>query len=372
MPPRLRLLNSYYYSITTCAKPFGAVKPAIAGTSASWQRQSLRYISAHEKPLPTADEEGKGPNTDQLPHVSEEAAQIGEITGEGGPELEQGTPVQEILKRDNVPKEKLPKVMQDEMKKSSNQKPNNGTRSFSTLARRFQQMDITPPSGGGEGEPPLPPSIAPNNSLSTPAASSVETPGHKFPLPDAASMPRFMHLRHRYSPIIDQMTKLIMRDGKLSVAQRNMTEILNHLRIASPPTPDPRRPLVANAPPPHTLPYDPIAFLTTSIDSVAPLINIKSLKGAAGGGFALQLPIPLRARQRRRTAINWILQAVDSKGKSTGGARPFAQRVADEIVGVIEGRSSVWEKRQAVHRLGVSARANVGTAKKARKKKLGK
>ena len=54
-----------------------------------------RTITADEKPLPEA-EDNPGPNQEQLPHVSEEAATIGQITGEGGPEVEQGTPVQEV------------------------------------------------------------------------------------------------------------------------------------------------------------------------------------------------------------------------------------------------------------------------------------
>lgn len=39
-----------------------------------------------------------GPNTDQLPHVSEEAAKVAEITGKNGPDLEQGTPIEEVRK----------------------------------------------------------------------------------------------------------------------------------------------------------------------------------------------------------------------------------------------------------------------------------
>lgn len=58
---------------------------------------SQRHITADEKPLPQAEGGGAGPNETQLPHVSEEAAATGEITGEGGPEIEeQGTPVQEV------------------------------------------------------------------------------------------------------------------------------------------------------------------------------------------------------------------------------------------------------------------------------------
>jgi small subunit ribosomal protein S7 len=39
----------------------------------------------------------KGPNQEQLPHVSEEAAAMGEVTGEAPPDIEEhGTPVQEV------------------------------------------------------------------------------------------------------------------------------------------------------------------------------------------------------------------------------------------------------------------------------------
>ena len=57
--------------------------------------QQRRSITADEKPLPQA-EDPPGTNQEQLPHVSEEAATTGKITGEGGPEIEQGTPVQEV------------------------------------------------------------------------------------------------------------------------------------------------------------------------------------------------------------------------------------------------------------------------------------
>lgn len=57
--------------------------------------QQRRSITADEKPLPEA-EQPKGPNQDTLPHVSEEAADQGKITGEGGPDLDQSTPVSEV------------------------------------------------------------------------------------------------------------------------------------------------------------------------------------------------------------------------------------------------------------------------------------
>lgn len=59
-------------------------------------RLQKRFITADDKPLPEADKPGLGPNQEQLPHVSEEAAATGKIMGDEGPDIEQGTPVQEV------------------------------------------------------------------------------------------------------------------------------------------------------------------------------------------------------------------------------------------------------------------------------------
>ncbi|ORY57560.1 ribosomal protein S7 domain-containing protein [Pseudomassariella vexata] len=184
-----------------------------------------------------------------------------------------------------------------------------------------------------------------------------EDPGHKFGMPTPPG--KNDHLQNRYSPVITQFTKLLMRDGKLSVAQRNMSLILNYLRMSSAPKVSPLRPLLPGSPPPEHLPLNPELYLTLAIDSVAPLLRVRNMKGMAGGGMALELPEPLAARQRRRIAIMWILDAVNKK-KSTGSGRTqFANRIAEELVSVVEGRSTVWTKREMVHKLGTSARANL-------------
>ena len=77
-----------------------AVRPKVSEISAHrtllcLRLQQRRNITADEKPLPESEQQ-KGPNQDQLPHVSEEAAATGKITGEGGPEVEQGSPIQEV------------------------------------------------------------------------------------------------------------------------------------------------------------------------------------------------------------------------------------------------------------------------------------
>jgi small subunit ribosomal protein S7 len=64
-------------------------------------------------------------------------------------------------------------------------------------------------------------------------ANDVLTQGHKFGLP-SLPLPSNTHLKHRYDPVVEQVTKLLMRHGKLSVAQRVGSSvsslILRHLR----------------------------------------------------------------------------------------------------------------------------------------------
>jgi small subunit ribosomal protein S7 len=138
-----------------------------------------------------------------------------------------------------------------------------------------------------------------------------------------------------------------------------MAMILNYLRTSPPPKLDPAKPLLPGAPPAHHLPLDPVLYLGLAIDSVAPLVRMRGFKGLAGGGKSLEVPMPLRARQRRRTAFQWILDVVNKKKSKGSGRNMFPHRVAEEIVAVVEGRSTVWDKRLQVHKAGTSNRANL-------------
>ncbi|TDZ39399.1 37S ribosomal protein S7 [Colletotrichum spinosum] len=184
---------------------------------------------------------------------------------------------------------------------------------------------------------------------------------HKFPLPQLP-LPPHSHLKQRYHPVLDQLTNLMMRDGKKSLAQRNMAMVLNFLRTSPPPIINPKYPLLPNAPPPAHLPLNPVLYLTLAVDSVAPLVQIRRIAGGAGGGRPLELPQPLRVRQRRRAAFQWILDVVNKKPSKGSGRTQFAHRLSEEIIAVVEGRSPVWEKRLALHKLGTASRANL-TAK---------
>ncbi|KAI6082234.1 ribosomal protein S7 [Hypoxylon rubiginosum] len=242
-----------------------------------------------------------------------------------------------------------------------------------------QQMPGTTPEGSIETQNAKTPEVFAPNFLNAEAIAALEKAaagqdlygdedsGLLFDMPDRVG--KGQQLQDRYHPVVDQVTKLLMKDGKLSKAQRNMSLILNYLRTTPAPKVSPLRPLLPGSPPPDQLPLNPLLYLTLAIDSVAPLVRIRALKGAAGGGAALELPEPMAARARRRVAVSWILEAVRKKRSAGSGKAQFAARFAQEIVAVVEGRSGVWDRRNLVHKVGTAARANLSHPKVIGKKR---
>jgi len=101
----------------------------------------------------------------------------------------------QILKRDEKSKENAPEIIKEEM---------DGTKAnaadsvcFENLLALGQMRNI---ANGGHASDPVP-------------------LGHKYGLPDLP-LPSNRNLKHRYDPVVSQVTNLLMKDGKLSVAQR--------------------------------------------------------------------------------------------------------------------------------------------------------
>ena len=113
----------------------------------------------------------------------------------------------------------------------------------------------------------------------------------------------------------------------------------------------------------ENLPLSPIQYLTSVIDSVAPLVKIRNQRGVLGGGQSLPIPVSLRVKQRRRTAIKWIMDSAENNRDTY-----LADRVSKEIIKVANGTSSAWEKRAQVHRMAITARSNVRNSLLARRR----
>lgn len=85
MPPRIKFFGVRLTSYVRPRLPVSICQPAVG------QIASRRGYAEDKSSKPATD-----PNQDTLGHVSEEAADIDRITGETPPNIEQGTPVQEV------------------------------------------------------------------------------------------------------------------------------------------------------------------------------------------------------------------------------------------------------------------------------------
>lgn len=164
-------------------------------------------------------DEQKFPTQDPLPSVTEEAAQTSQIMEKekscdgtpSSPELEQGTPVEQILQRDEKARKHMPKIMQEQFKKG-------GSRSFSTSARSYQSGVQN--LGDVEANDKMSAAILADmiGQLNEKATEAIPE-GHKFE-PPVQPVTRAMNFRKRYDTMQDQFTKMLMQDGKLARAQK--------------------------------------------------------------------------------------------------------------------------------------------------------
>lgn len=108
-----------------------------------------------------------------------------------------------------------PKVLQDQWSAAK------GARSYSTSARlrqqELQQQELQTTTTESQEDPSVT-AVANMISRATEEAVERET-GLKFQMPPLP-LPKTEHVKHRYDPLVDQFTKLLMKDGKLSIAQK--------------------------------------------------------------------------------------------------------------------------------------------------------
>ena len=97
-------------------------------------------------------------------------------------------------------------------------KASQGTRPYSTSAPLRQQQLQSQQSAQNDA------SVAQVASMLEAANidAGITPPGLKFHMP--APLPKTENVKMRYDPMVDQFTKLLMQDGKLSMAQKVYTE----------------------------------------------------------------------------------------------------------------------------------------------------
>ncbi|KDN38952.1 ribosomal protein S7 [Tilletiaria anomala UBC 951] len=132
------------------------------------------------------------------------------------------------------------------------------------------------------------------------------------------------------NPLLATIVGLLTKDGKKAKAMRQVSDVLGHLMRAT------------NS--------SPLPILSAAIELASPLVRMQSSKS---GGKQVQVPLPLNEKQRTRRAIVSILEASKKRGDAE-----LSARVAREVIAVVEGNSSVLQRKEEIHKVALANRAN--------------
>lgn len=131
-------------------------------------------------------------------------------------------------------------------------------------------------------------------------------------------------------PLVDNLTNLIMRHGRKSLASKIVARALYIVYLKT------RK--------------DPLEVLYETVDKLSPLMTTVTQK--TGTAKNKIVPFPLNTRQRNRFAITWILEGAEKKKSHS-----FPVRLAEEIISAYEGKSAGFDKKAQMHKVAISQRA---------------
>jgi small subunit ribosomal protein S7 len=131
------------------------------------------------------------------------------------------------------------------------------------------------------------------------------------------------------------LTKLInrsMRDGKKSVARREVYEAMELIREKSG--------------------GDPVKVLDQAMENIKPVMEVRPRRI---GGAAYQVPQQVRGTRRESLGIRWLVASANSKSNSE--FHTYAEKLAAELMDASKGEGVSVKKRQDVERVAEANKA---------------
>ncbi len=92
-----------------------------------------------------------------------------------------------------------------------------------------------------------------------------------------------------------------------------------------------------------------IDTLETAIKNITPLLEVKSRRI---GGASYQIPFEVRGTRQIHLALMWLVTITRSKK-----GKPFARKLADEIIAAHNNSGDAVKKREDTHRMAEANRA---------------
>ena len=144
------------------------------------------------------------------------------------------------------------------------------------------------------------------------------------------------------SELVARMIRVIMKDGKKTVAERIVYGAID--KIAEKMKEDPAKFAREGTPI-----EDPLEVVSASIEAMKPQVEVKTRRV---GGTTYPVPVPIAANRQLSLALRWTTQFA---GARRGMGMPAA--VAAEIVDAFFGQGNVIKKRDDVHKMAQANKA---------------
>ena len=140
-----------------------------------------------------------------------------------------------------------------------------------------------------------------------------------------SKLPPVFNIPPAEDPLLHYLTSSIMKHGRRSKAARITSRTLLHL---------------------HSFTRsEPLPLLREAILAASPAVKCLSHRHGAKN---VHKPVALGEKQRTRFAVQWILEACDSKPGKT-----LEERLAREVIAVLEGNSKALAKKTELHRFAM-------------------
>ncbi|KDQ50276.1 hypothetical protein JAAARDRAFT_186406 [Jaapia argillacea MUCL 33604] len=155
------------------------------------------------------------------------------------------------------------------------------------------------------------------------------------PAPTISSLrkapPPILNIPPNEDPLLHYLTSSLMKNGERQKAARITANTLLYIHTFT------------RAP--------PLPILREAIIAASPAIRCFS---TTFGSKRVHTPVALSEKQRTRFGVEWILKASESKS-----GRTLEERLAREMVAVVQGTSDALKKKEEAHKFGMVNRGNL-------------
>lgn len=134
------------------------------------------------------------------------------------------------------------------------------------------------------------------------------------------------------SILVSKLINRAMRDGKKSVAQKQVYKALDTVA--------------------DKLNKKPVEVLEEALKNITPQMEVRSRRV---GGASYQVPVPVRTRRGTSLSIRWLV--LESNKRSNKQYHTYGEKLAAEILDALENKGGAIEKKLTSHRMAESNKA---------------